>query len=73
MPGSSQHGPLCSSASKNFFESNLNFKGVHGVKITAHAGTAHGTSGKITFGEKDSEETLKRSKLARAKDEPALS
>ena len=39
----------------------------------AHAGTAHETSGKITFGEKDSEATLKGSKLARAKNEPSQS
>ena len=63
MPRSSQYGLLHSAALKNFFSH----------RITAHAGTAHGTSGNITFGEKDSEATLKRSKLARAKDEPTLS
>ena len=59
MPRASQHGPLRLPALKYFFEINLYFKGFHEVNtITAHAGTAHGTSGIITFGEKDPEATL---------------
>ena len=43
---------------KNFFESNLNFKGFHEVsRITARVGTVRGTSGIITFGENDPEPT----------------
>ena len=63
MPYSSQYGPLCSSASKIFFESNLNFKGVHGVIEQQLMLGLHmaGTSVKITFGEKGSEATLKGS------------
>ena len=38
---------------EKFVESILNFKGFHEVnRITVHAGTACGTSGIITFGER---------------------
>ena len=59
MVRTSQHGSLPPSALKNFFESNLNFKGFLIVnRIAARAGTACGTSGIITFTEKDPEATL---------------
>ena len=53
MPHASQLGPLRPPALKNFFESNLDFKGFHEVhRIKARAGTASGTNGIITFGER---------------------
>ena len=59
MPRASQHRPLGPPALKNFFESNLNFKGLHEVnRIRARVGTARGTGGVITFGEKNPETTL---------------
>ena len=59
VPRASQHRPLHPPVLKNFFESNLYFKGFHEVnRITARAGTARGTSGMITLGEKDAETTL---------------
>ena len=62
MPRAFQHGPLSPPALKNFFESNVDFKSFHQVnRITASAGTARGTSGIITHGEKDPEATLQRS------------
>ena len=55
----SQHRPLGPPALNIFFESNLNFKGFHEVnRVTARAWTARGTSGIITFGEKDPKVTL---------------
>ena len=52
-------GPLRPPELKKFFESNLNIEGFHEVsRIIARPGTAHGTSGIITFGEKDPEATL---------------
>ena len=59
MSRASQHWPLRPLALKNFFESNLNFRGFHEVnRITARAGAVRGTSGIITFGGKDPEATL---------------
>ena len=59
VPRASQHGPLGSPALNNFFESNLNFKGFRKVnRITVRAGTERGTSGVITFVEKDPEAIL---------------
>ena len=59
VPRASHHGPLRPHALKNFFESNLNSKVFHEVyRITVRAGTAHGMSGIITFGEEDPEATL---------------
>ena len=55
-----ENGSLPPPALKNFFESNLNFKGFHEVnRIVALAGTARGASGTIIFGGKDPEATLK--------------
>ena len=59
MPRASQHGLLGPSALKNFFESNLDFKGFHEInRIRAHGKTACFTSGVITLREKDPEATL---------------
>ena len=59
MPRASQQRLLRPPALKNFFESNLNLKGFHEVnRVTAGAGTAGGTIGIITFGEKDSDATI---------------
>ena len=59
VPRASQHGPLRPPALKNFFESNFDFKGFDEVnRITARAETARGTSGIITYGEKDPEAPL---------------
>ena len=59
LPRASQHGPLRPPALKNSFESNLNCKGFHEInRTTARAGTARGTSGIITFWEKDPEATI---------------
>ena len=53
MSRASQHGLLRLPVLKNFFESKLNFKSFHEVdRITARTGTAGGTSGIITFGER---------------------
>ena len=58
MPRALEHRPLRPPALKNFFESNLYFEGFHEVSgIIARVGTARGTSGVITFGEKDPEAT----------------
>ena len=55
MPRTSQHRPLRPPALKNFFQSNLDFKGFHKVQRI----TARGTSGIFAFGEKNPDATIK--------------
>ena len=50
-----QHRPLRPPALKNFFQSNLDFKGFHKVQRI----TTRGTSGIIAFGEKNPDATTK--------------
>ena len=64
VPHASQHGPIRPPALKDFSESNVNFKGFHEVnRITARARTARGTSGVITFMEKDPEVAIRATTL----------
>ena len=65
MPRASQHGLLTPPALKNFFDSDLDFKGFHKVNgMTARSGTVCGKSGIIGFGEKDPEATLHELKFS---------
>ena len=57
----SEHKQLCQPMMKNFFWSNSFIKlSTWPTRVIAGAGTARGTSGVITFGEKDPETTLPR-------------
>ena len=58
MPRASQQRSSRHPTLKNFFQSNLNFKGFHKVnRIIERTGTTRDTSEIITFGKKDPEST----------------